>query len=199
MPSIGNLSNSSDDLIDPAIMVVGRGKSPSFDMRSSSSDEETKRWLLMQQQQSASTTQYHPQPQFSQTSYIQQHTSHVPQFPSSYKNYYNDLDPSRIEVGLTEQTHKNEILGFEKLVPSYSDYKFQIPVLAMYTLGYLECIGLKVSWVEVKGAQGLNKDGNQVQTTRRINTVTRPSHSQLTPSSKHSLLHKAKATASSCK
>ncbi|GJS57634.1 hypothetical protein Tco_0652418 [Tanacetum coccineum] len=39
MPSIGNLSNSSDDLIDPAIMVVGRGKSPSFDMRLSSSDE----------------------------------------------------------------------------------------------------------------------------------------------------------------
>ncbi|GJS27968.1 longifolia 1-like protein [Tanacetum coccineum] len=45
---------------------------------------------------------------------------------------------SRSEVGLTEQTQKNEILGFEKLVPSYSDYKFQIPVLAMYTLGYLE-------------------------------------------------------------
>ncbi|GKF92101.1 hypothetical protein Tco_0278820, partial [Tanacetum coccineum] len=39
MPSIGNLSNSSDDLIDPAIMVVGRGKSPSFDMWLSSSDE----------------------------------------------------------------------------------------------------------------------------------------------------------------
>ncbi|GJT85952.1 transformation/transcription domain-associated protein [Tanacetum coccineum] len=89
MPLIGNLSNSSDDLIDPAIMVVGRGKSPSFDMRSSSSDEEIKRWLLMQQQQSASTTQYHPQPQFSQTSYIQQHNT--PYFPSSYDNYYNDL------------------------------------------------------------------------------------------------------------
>ncbi|GKE30691.1 putative zinc finger, RING/FYVE/PHD-type containing protein [Tanacetum coccineum] len=166
MPSTGNLSNSSEDLIDPAIMVVGRGKSPSFDMRSSSSDEETKRWLLMQQQ-SASTTQYHPQPQFSQTSYIQQHNT--PHFPSSYDNYYGDSAPryvdqrhqsytqqqylqpkfanghisngyqqahldhgtqqvnSRSEVGLTEQTQRSEILGFEKLVPSYSDYKFQMP------------------------------------------------------------------------
>ncbi|GJX55627.1 peroxidase P7 [Tanacetum coccineum] len=32
MPSIGNLSSSSDDFIDPAIMVVGRGKSSSLDM-----------------------------------------------------------------------------------------------------------------------------------------------------------------------
>ncbi|PWA82685.1 nucleotide-binding alpha-beta plait domain, Zinc finger, RING/FYVE/PHD-type [Artemisia annua] len=167
MPSIVNLSNSSDDLIDPAIMAVGRGKSPSFDMRSSSSDDETKRWLLMQQQQSASTTQYHPQPQFSQTSYIQQHNT--PHFPSSYDNYYGDFAPrfvdqrhqsytqqqylqpkfanghisngyqqahldhgtqqvnNRNEVGLTEQTQRNEMLGFEKLVPSYSDYKFQMP------------------------------------------------------------------------
>ncbi|GKE92136.1 hypothetical protein Tco_1573231, partial [Tanacetum coccineum] len=39
MPSIRNLSSNSDDLIDPAIMVVGRGKSPSFDMRFSTSDE----------------------------------------------------------------------------------------------------------------------------------------------------------------
>nr|GEU78898.1 nucleotide-binding alpha-beta plait domain, zinc finger, RING/FYVE/PHD-type [Tanacetum cinerariifolium] len=39
IPSIGNLSSSSDDLIDPSIMVVGRGKSSTFDMRFGSLDE----------------------------------------------------------------------------------------------------------------------------------------------------------------
>nr|GFC74785.1 nucleotide-binding alpha-beta plait domain, zinc finger, RING/FYVE/PHD-type [Tanacetum cinerariifolium] len=39
MPSIGNLSSSSDDLIDPTITIVGRGKSLTFDTRFSSSDE----------------------------------------------------------------------------------------------------------------------------------------------------------------
>lgn len=78
-PSTGNLSNNSDDLIDPAIMVVGSGKSTnglnnsSLDMRSSpyasqSSvfEEEARLWLLMQRSASAQQD-----PKFSQ-SYMQQ-------------------------------------------------------------------------------------------------------------------------------
>ncbi|XP_076934322.1 uncharacterized protein LOC143600550 [Bidens hawaiensis] len=148
-PSIGNLRNSSDDLIDPAIMAVGRGNSSSFDMRSSSFDEETKLWLLMQQQQSASAS--------AQTSFMQQHIT--PRFPSSRDDYYGHLNSrlvnqsytqqqhsqpmfsnghitngyqqlhfdgaqvnTRSEVGgLQEQFQRNERFGLEKLVPRYGD------------------------------------------------------------------------------
>ncbi|KAF5770826.1 putative transcription factor C2H2 family [Helianthus annuus] len=87
LPSTGDLSNNGDDLIDPSMMVVGRGKS-SIDTRSSSFDEEAKLWLLMQQQ-SASATHRHHEPQFSQTSFTQQH--HTPQFPSSRDDRYGDI------------------------------------------------------------------------------------------------------------
>lgn len=169
MPSIGNLSNNSDDLIDPAIMVVGRGNSSSYDMRSNSYEEETKLWLLrqQQQQQSASATHHHHDPQFSQTSFMQHHT---PQFTSSQNNYYGDLNSrivdqnhqsytqqqylqqpkftnghiangyqhqlhldeaqqvnGRSEMGLPEQIQRNERLGYDKLLPGYGEYMFQLP------------------------------------------------------------------------
>ncbi|KAI3793387.1 hypothetical protein L1987_36006 [Smallanthus sonchifolius] len=89
LPStIGDLSNSSDNLINPSMTVVGRGKSSSFDARSRSFEEETKLWHLMQQQ-SASATHHHHEPQFSQTSFMQQH--HTPQFHSSRDDYYGDI------------------------------------------------------------------------------------------------------------
>ncbi|KVI09741.1 Nucleotide-binding, alpha-beta plait [Cynara cardunculus var. scolymus] len=152
-PSIGNLSNGSDDLIDPAIMVVERGKSSSFNMRSSSFDEETKLWRLMQQQQSVSATQhYHEHPQLSRTPSIMQQQQ-PPQIPSSWDDHYGDLSSrhqhhqsysqrqysqpngyqqaeqvnSRSEVGLAEQIQRNERLGLDKLLPGYSDYLFQMP------------------------------------------------------------------------
>lgn len=114
-PSIGNISNSSDDLIDPAIMVVGRGKSSSFDMRSNSNsnsnsfDEESKLWLLMQQQQQSATSAaaYHHNhhhhhhnhdPQYSQTSLMPH------QFSSSYQDdYYGELN-SRV----VDQQHQHQ-------------------------------------------------------------------------------------------
>ncbi|KAI3705169.1 hypothetical protein L1987_75402 [Smallanthus sonchifolius] len=101
MPSLGNLSNSSDDLTDPVIMAVGRGDSSSFGRRSSSFDEETKLWLLMQQQQqSASATHHHHEPQ---TSFMQQHIT--PQFPSSRDNYYGDLTSRLGDQSYTQQQH----------------------------------------------------------------------------------------------
>lgn len=145
-PSIGNISNSSDDFIDPAIMAVGRGKSSSF-------DEEAKLWYLMQQQQqSASVTNHHYDPQYSQTSFMQQQQQ-TPQFSSYRDDYYGDmtsrlvdqnqqryteqqylqhkfanghevqqLHNSRSEVGLG-----NERLGLDKLLPGYGEYMFQMP------------------------------------------------------------------------
>ena len=78
-PSTGNISNISDvDLIDPAILVVGRGKQtnglnytgfemrPSYASQPSSYEDEARLWLLMQQ----STTQ-HQDPKVSQI-YMQQ-------------------------------------------------------------------------------------------------------------------------------
>ncbi|KAC9638035.1 hypothetical protein E3N88_45495 [Mikania micrantha] len=88
LPSIGYLSNSSNDLINPSMMGVGRGKSSSFDTRSSSLDQETQRWLLMQQQ-SATATHHHHEPQYSQTSFMQHHHT-PPQFPSR-DDYYGDI------------------------------------------------------------------------------------------------------------
>ncbi|XP_076911741.1 uncharacterized protein LOC143569803 [Bidens hawaiensis] len=146
-PSIGNLRNSSDNLINPAIMAVGRGNSSSFDMRSGSFDEERKLWLLMQQQSASASAQ---------TSFMQHIT---PQFPSSRDNYYGDLNSrlvnqsytqqqysqpmfsnghiingyqqlhvdgaqvtTRSEVGgLQEQFQRNERFRLEKLVPRYGD------------------------------------------------------------------------------
>ncbi|XP_076900103.1 uncharacterized protein LOC143554134 [Bidens hawaiensis] len=82
LPSTGDLSKTSDGFTDPSMMVVGRGKSSSFDAGSSSFD-----WLLTQQQ-SASAPHHHHEPQFSQTSFMQQH--HTPQFPLR-DNYYGDI------------------------------------------------------------------------------------------------------------
>nr|XP_043634908.1 uncharacterized protein LOC122606004 isoform X2 [Erigeron canadensis] len=89
MPSIGNHHNNSNDLIDPAIMVVGRGKSLSFDMQSSTFKDETKLWLLMQQQSASATQHHHNEPKFSQTSFMQQH--HTPQSPYSRNGYYGEF------------------------------------------------------------------------------------------------------------
>ncbi|XP_076936067.1 uncharacterized protein LOC143603016 [Bidens hawaiensis] len=82
LPSTGDLSKTSDGFTGPSMMVVGRGQSSSFDTRSSSFD-----WLLTQQQ-SASAPHHHHEPQFSQTSFMQQH--HTPQF-SPRDNYYGDI------------------------------------------------------------------------------------------------------------
>ncbi|KAF5799920.1 putative transcription factor C2H2 family [Helianthus annuus] len=102
MPSIGSLSNSSDDLIDPAIMAVGRGNSSSYDTRSSSFNEETKLWLLMQQQQqSASATHHDHDPR---TSFMQQHIS--PRFPSR-DDYYKDLTSRLVDQSYTQQQYSH--------------------------------------------------------------------------------------------
>ncbi|KAI3520059.1 hypothetical protein L1887_09280 [Cichorium endivia] len=140
-PSIGNISNSSDDFNDPAIMSVGRGKTSSF-------EEESKLWLLMQQQQqhqqSASVINHHHNPQFSQTSFMQQHT---PQFSSYRDDYYGDLNSRLVDQNQQRYTHTQqqklanghevqqlnssrsevERLGLDKLLPGYGEYMFQMP------------------------------------------------------------------------
>ncbi|XP_071738532.1 uncharacterized protein [Rutidosis leptorrhynchoides] len=102
-PSIGNSSNSSDDLIDPAIMVVGRGQSPSpsLDMRSTSYDEETKLWLLSQQREAAVAPVHHQTPQFSQTSFMPQHPT--PQFRDSY---YGNVNSRIVDQRLPSYTQQ---------------------------------------------------------------------------------------------
>ncbi|XP_024991457.1 uncharacterized protein LOC112525527 isoform X1 [Cynara cardunculus var. scolymus] len=111
-PSLGNLSNSSDDLVDPAT-TVGGGKSStngltnswtsSFSSRCSSSfDEDTKHWSFMQQQ-SAAATAIHHEPQFSQASMQQQQQHHTPQqqFPS------HDDFGSGLTSGLMDLHHQS--------------------------------------------------------------------------------------------
>ncbi|KAL9995813.1 putative CCR4-NOT transcription complex subunit 4 [Helianthus debilis subsp. tardiflorus] len=156
LPSTGDLSNNGDDLIDPSMMVVGRGKL-SIDTRSSSFDEEAKLWLLMQQQ-SASATHRHHEPQFSQTSFTQQH--HTPQFPSSRDDRYGDITSRLVDrhhQSYAQQQQYSQpkfsnghiINGYQQLhldesqqvkySPGYGELCTRCPVLAMYTPGYLEC------------------------------------------------------------
>ncbi|MFS7957802.1 putative RNA recognition motif domain, nucleotide-binding alpha-beta plait domain superfamily [Helianthus anomalus] len=99
--SSGSLSNSSDDLIDPAIMAVGRGNSSSYDTRSSSFNEETKLWLLMQQQQQSASATHHHDPR---TSFMQQHIS--PRFPSR-DDYYKDLISRLVDQSYTQQQYSH--------------------------------------------------------------------------------------------
>nr|XP_043613069.1 uncharacterized protein LOC122585034 isoform X2 [Erigeron canadensis] len=102
-PSLGNLSNGSDDLIDP---VVG-GKSStnglhtnswtsSFSSRCSSSFEDLKHSLFMQQQPVPAAPIPHPQdPQIFQATMQQQQT---PQFLSSQDQLYGGLTSGLMDL-----------------------------------------------------------------------------------------------------
>ncbi|KAK9061220.1 hypothetical protein SSX86_018400 [Deinandra increscens subsp. villosa] len=137
LPSVRDLSNGSDN----PMLVVGRGKSSSFDARSSSFDEETKLWHLMQQQ-STTATHHHHEPQISQTSFMQQH--YTPQFPSSRDDYYDSYAQQsysqpkftnghitngyqQLHLDESQQLQTNERIQLEKLMPGYSEFMHQMP------------------------------------------------------------------------
>lgn len=92
-PSLGNLSNSSDDFIVPAATGLTNSWTTSFS--SSSFDEDTKNWPFMQQPGPATSLLQHQEPQFSQTT-MQHH--YTPQFPSSRDDLFGGLTSGLMDI-----------------------------------------------------------------------------------------------------